>query len=321
MADEISNIIAGHVSEIAPDAGGDSIADPNEQTTELAHTGDAAESVSADKAPTDPPDELLTTEFKGNKYNRLPYSRVKSIVENARKKAADEHAAALAEHQAKIKEYETASEAYKREQQELREMAANPEQFLRNLALANPAYTEFVERALAKQQQQERQASQGRIEPDVVLPDGSFGYSQAAADRLYEQRLALAEQAMLEKLTKRFEPIENEFRARKAYEEMVPRVRQQLAAAQKWPLFTENQDAIRAKMEADRSLSLESAYREVVFSKLQSDRDKMRADILAEINAKSKAAASPSATPSPLPPASKDRSVEAIIREQIRKAG
>lgn len=323
MADEVSNIIAGHVSEIAPD---ESSVDTSSDTSgsDVATSGaDTARSdagVSADKAPTDPPDELLTGEFKGNKYNRLPYSRVKAIVENARKKAADEHAAKLSEHQTKLQEFETASQTWQREQNELRQMAANPEQFLRALAAANPAYAEIVERAFAKQEQRQHQSRQN-IEPDVVLPDGSYGYSAAAAERLYQQRMEAAEQQMLDKLSKRFEPIESEFRARKAYEEMVPRVRQQLAEASKWPLFSENQDAIRTKMEGDRSLSLEAAYRAVVLPKLQSDRDKMRQEILAEINGKAKAAVTPAAVPAAAPSASKDRSVEAIIREAVRKAG
>lgn len=321
MADEVSNIIAGHVSEIAPDTDGatdsgvDSASPVSESGTET-----TAPETNADKAPNDPPDELLAGEFKGNKYNRLPYSRVKSIVENAKKKAAEEHAAALAEHQTKLKEYETASQTWQREQNELRQMAANPEQFLRALAVANPAYAEIIERAFAKQEQRQ-QPQQQHIEPDVVLPDGSFGYSAAAAERVYEQRMKAAEQQMLEKLSKRFEPIESEFRARKAYEEMIPRVRQQLTEASKWPLFSENQDAIRTAMEGDRSLSLEAAYRAVVLPKLQSDRDKMRQEILAEINGKAKAAATPAAVPAAAAPASKDQSVESIIRAAIRKVG
>ena len=322
MADEVSEIIAGHVSEIAPDVpepvdsgASEAVSTPSDSATLKPDAGVP----DPDKAPADPPDELLTGEFKGNKYNRLPYSRVKAIVENARKKAADEHAAALAEHQAKLKNYEAESQTWRQQQDELRQMASNPEQFLRALAVANPAYAEIIERAFAKQEQ--RQPQHQNIEPDVVLPDGSYGYSAAAAERVYEQRMAAAEQKMLEKLSKRFEPIESEFRARKAYEEMIPRVRQQLTEASKWPLFSENQEAIRQKMEGDRSLSLEAAYRAVVLPKLQSDRDKMRQEILAEINGKAKAAATPAAVPAAAAPTSKDQSVESIIRAAIRKAG
>ena len=322
MADEISEIIQSSVQEFG---GGDDAGAVDAGSEAAAPTESGGETLSTDSAdpdkapaPAEQPDELLTTEFKGNKFNRLPYNRVKAIVENARKKAAEESAAALAEHQRKIQQYETAAQTWQREQQELREMARNPEQFLRALSEASPAYKELVERALARQEAQ--QPPQANIEPDVVLPDGSFGYSNAAAERLYQQRLALAEQSISAKIAKQFEPIVSEFQARKAYEEMVPRVKQQLAEAQKWPLFSEHQEAIRVAMEADRRLSLESAYRQVVFPKLQSDRDKMRAEILAEINGKAKAATSPSATPA-APPPGKAQSIDEIIREAVRKAG
>ena len=127
-------------------------------------------------------------------------------------------------------------------------------------------------------------ADGGRPQPDLLVPEtGQKVYSAEAAERLAKWQAETL-------LNERVGPIEQ---ALQGYdqERVVTRsqavAQAQLAEAVTWPHFEGNEQDILREMERDRRLSLEGAYRRVVFPKL---RQLEREAIVAET--KQKAAAS-----------------------------
>src|SRR4249920_363868 len=147
-----------------------------EAAAEATATGEGMPEADKPAAETAPPSDDLAREMEAlglkhvaGKDNRIPYSRVMKIVDNARKRAAEEHA--KAQEQSK-KDYEAA-------QQELQNFRAvdqliqsDPERYLTLLSGYVPAYQRYL-------QQQRQEAAQPPTlaekmpEPDTKFPDGS----------------------------------------------------------------------------------------------------------------------------------------------------
>jgi hypothetical protein len=280
---------------------------------------ETAETKPAEEVKPEEQDELLATEFKGNKNNRIPYNRVRSIVDNALKKAEEAHSKALAEHTARIQEFESGSSTWQKAQAEFTELVqGGPERLLPMLAHYYPQqYGDLMKRISGASAQPETPAV--NLRPDVRLEDGSYGYSEAQIQQVLDARTAALEKSIEERLTQRFAPIEQQFTAQRTYAQAAAKVEQQLAAASKLPKFEDNKQAIAEALMKDETLTLEGAYLQIVLPQLQPDRDKMRQEILAELNAKPRAASAPVRTPAPAGASDGSRSVEDIVRESAAK--
>jgi hypothetical protein len=71
------------------------------------------------------------------------------------------------------------------------------------------------------------------------------------------------------------------------------RVDLMIKEAETWPGFKENEADILKTLQADSSISLERAYQKVVYPKLQTDRNKLREEVLKEINAQPRSTSAP----------------------------
>lgn len=126
-------------------------------------------------------------------------------------------------------------------------------------------------------------AGDGRPQPDMVVPEtGQRLYSAEAAERLAKWQ---AETLLNERLAPLEQTVQQQEQAR--YRAQYEAAAQEtLRDADNWPHFKGNERDILAAMEQDKRLSLEGAYRKVVFPKL---RDLERQAIVAETRHKAQA--------------------------------
>jgi hypothetical protein len=122
---------------------------------------------------------------------------------------------------------------------------------------------------------------------------------------------------------KRFGPIEQEWRSREAMAKLVPEIDRQIAEARKWPNFNELEAEVTKLLNADQRLSLEGAYRQAyqtsIVPKLAADRNKIRSEVLAEIQKRPAATATPSVA---RPKASAGpMKTEDVITQSLQDAG
>jgi hypothetical protein len=97
----------------------------------------------------------------------------------------------------------------------------------------------------------------------------------------------------------------------------LPVIRKKIEEARTWPLFNESEQEILAKLQEDKQISLDDAYRMVVFPKLVSERNKVRQEVIAEVKkAPTSTAVTSRAGGKPTQQAG-PRSIEDIIRDQI----
>lgn len=234
--------------------------------------------------------ETLTAELAGKRDNRIPYPRVKKIVDNQVQKAV----AAIEQQYAQFKtpEFQNGLTA-------MRVADEHPEQFLAALAQADPRYADLLTGAKVlgggPQQQPQRgargqQQVQGDVEPDIQLSDGTLGYSADATRRLLEAQRAKVEESLLSRFEERFkslEPIEREHRVNTLRAEAAQRVSQKIATAESWPGFSEAKEdiakAITAATAQGRMLSLEDAYIQTVIPRFRADEAKVRQKVLDEL--------------------------------------
>lgn len=288
----------------------------------------------------------------GGRENRIPYSRVKKITEKAvndvaeaalgRKLAAGEkavdvvktHVARIPDLEAKVTDYEA---RLTNVGQFENVMANDPERFLTMLAKL-PAYKgffDFVEQGSQALRGQPGQPNpeaaavpqgDGMPEPDEELSDGSKVYSMEGLKALLawnaqhvETKLTSGYEAKLKAIEDRYTPMATEWNERRRIEATLPVIRKQLEDARTWPLFNESEGEILEVLKADGQISLEGAYRKVVFPKLVAERNNVRQDVIKEIKAApvatsvaSRVVSKPTTSPSGGP-----RSLEDVIKEQI----
>jgi hypothetical protein len=291
----------------------------------------------------------------GGRENRIPYSRVKAITDKKERDLAESvvgrkltkeekpsdvlktHVAQLPELQTKVKDYETRLEAVGKFEDV---MENDPEKFLGMLSKL-PKYQEFfdfVRQAVQQQQAPQAQAVQQPAapvveepmpEPDETLSDGSKVYSQEGLKKLLdwnaiqaarqaETRVTSKYDAQLKELEDRYKPIKEDWDKQRRMEASLPIIRKQLEDARGWALFNESEEEILEVLRKDQSISLEGAYRQVVFPKLVAERNKVRQDVLKEVKAAPTASSVPQrAASKPTSPTSGPRSIEDIIREQV----
>lgn len=343
--------------DAAPDTSTDTPVEPETpvETTPDAEPTETTEVTAPGAGKNEPTDEferMVGVQAMGiaGRENRIPYSRVKKITEKAvadvveaavgRKlvpgeKALDvvkQHVAELPALRTKVTDYEARLDKVG-EFEDV--MANNPEKFLQLLARV-PAYEEFfkfVENAYNAQvtgaqstqavaaaapTQAQVAATDGMPEPNEELADGTKVYNMDGLKSLLAWNAQQVENKVSKQFTDRYQPMEAEWKQRKYVEATLPVVRAQIAEAQTWPLFKDNEGEITQALEANRSLTLEGAYRQVVFPKLIADRNTMRQGLVQEI---SKAPAAPSipvrAATKPAGVATGPKTLEQIIAEQV----
>lgn len=265
--------------------------------------------------------------------NRIPYSRVKKITEKA---VADGVAAKLKEFEPRIAEYETKVKDYEGRLGKVAEfenvMVNDPQQFLGMLAQI-PAYKPFFDALHAAQagetQDQVAKVAQQPVTddmpaPDQQLQDGTMVYSMDGLKALLKWNGDQSESRAVERVTKqmedRYKPMETEWQAHQRMQAVIPQVQSQIAEARTWPLFNDHETEIVKALQTNDKLSLEGAYRQVVYPKLVADRTRMREEILKEVSKAPRATSAPAAGSKSTAQATPTgpRSTEDVIYEAIK---
>lgn len=232
----------------------------------------------------------------GQRENRIPYSRVRSIVESARKKLHRDWDT----ERGRLTEAQRAMEARLQQMEAVGQiMQSDPQRFLQMLQQVNPAYARF--KAIEEAQQAAAANGDGRPAPDLDLGNGYKTYSPQGLEAL----LAWQAEQLEKRVESRYRPLEDSYRHQQILSEAGQRVTAQLDDAMKWPMFEKyapeilevlKQDSAAARQYGQTSrLTLEAAYRQVVLPKLALERDKLRTELLKEIQAAPTSTAAPAA--------------------------
>lgn len=180
---------------------------------------------------------------------RVAYSKVSKAVKALQAKQTAAHEAALKSHTDRLAETQSQIDRFD-------SLVSNPDQLLAALASVNPAYQRFL------------------------------GQKPAAAPAGVPQRIETIEdlQRVIDaQVAAKLAPIEQERNSRQMYEAAVPKVRAQIAEAEKWPLFTENKAEILTALQSNPTWGLKDAYQHVAIPKLAGTRDQMRQQVLDEL--------------------------------------
>lgn len=302
----------------------------------------------ASLAPKVEPDEFekkwgVTKESSSGRENRIPYSRVTKIVDKARKEVESTWTPKVTELEAKVKEYEPKVKDYEDRLTKVAEfenvMLKDHKQFL-NMLYTIPGYKEIFDSMVtpaADTTITPVDPTADMPQPDQKLSDGSTVYSMEGLKKLMSWQAAQVEakvakefEGKLSETTGKYAPLLEKYQAEQQIQAAIPKIQADIAEARKWPQFNENEADIIKALQADRKLSLEGAYRQVVVPKLataqttaQTDqaalRAKMREELLAEIKAAPTSTSAPirgatRATVSPNGPTD----MEEVIRQSIQ---
>lgn len=258
----------------------------------------------------------------GQRDNRIPYSRLRKIVANAKTKWSEtlkgQHTTELTTREQKIQEIEAREKAVERMAE------ADPEGYIGLLAKIYPdKYGRFLKPqapgAKADDKPQEPQ-------PDVKYSDGTVGYSpeQFAKLRDYDRKEAarIAKDDSLKEFNERFGPIEKEYQAGRQTQADIQRVRGHIGQLKaQWGADIidnpEVQKDIIAHMDANPKATLVESTRVVAMKRFIADRTKMRSEILEELRGAPKAAAKTPQAPN-RSDANTSESLEDIITRAAR---
>lgn len=351
IEDAVNDSVAPEVDEVETSTDTDTtsveevVADtPIETADDVAVTDDQQVASPASKTATVEDDFAKKFGLQANsvtgRENRIPYSRVKKIVEkNERETIAKvtkdvetRLAPQLTEFQTKVKDYE---ERLTRVGQFEQILENDPKQFLGMLSQI-PAYKEFfdyVEKLSVPKTDAPAQPfldSTGMPQPDQTLTDGSKVYSMEGLSKRDEWLARQIEEKVVkqaeERLAKRYAPIEQAWQSQEQLAKIAPIVDKQIAEARTWPNFDELEPEIVAMLKADKNISLDRAYMQAyqknVVPKLSTDRNTLRTEILAEIKKKPVSSSAPLSGVKPSQPSqSGPRSMEDIIAASLQEAG
>ena len=262
--------------------------------------------------------------------NRIPYSRVKKISEKA---ASDAVAAKVKELEPQLAEFKTKVEDYEGRLAKVAEfeqvMVNAPDQFLQMLSQL-PAYKPLFDalNAASTAQPGATPASHPLADdmptPDQQLSDGTMVYSMDGLKALNAWNRDQARKETLAEVDKQFGPMAKEWNDYRVTQDrmntVVPQVRQQIADARTWPLFNEHETEIVKALQDNQKLSLEGAYRQIVYPKLVADRGKMREELLREVQKAPRATAvtTPASKSTASGVSTGPRSTEDVIYEAIK---
>lgn len=285
---------------------------PTDTTTEVDPTPQPASPTEPSKSPADDFDKKygLSPAGSSGRENRIPYSRVRKIADNAAKdavKVAKEgwtkeltttHVP-VAKYQelskAVTEQYEPAIRTYKQWETMLE---SDPVTFVTRLA-GLPMYAEILAplfgRGVAQPEGGQPQAEVDDMpQPDRELSDGSRVYSMDGLKKLNEWNRGQARKDVMAEVDKRFGPMVKEHEVQEQIKRVLPGVQAQIAEARNWRLFNESEAEIVAVLQKNPRWGLERAYQEVVLPKLEAeaksqldaakvDKDKVRADVIKEL--------------------------------------
>jgi len=272
-----------------------SIADHPDRDTgdDLSPTTGAAEPTASTTASTAPVtqeevDELakalgIDGQGKGKWTARVAYSKLHKVIKDRDAKAKADHEAALKQHTDQLTAVQQQIAAFD-------QMVSSPEHLLAALAQVNPAYARFRGQPATPQS------------ADTPQDIRTMADLQRVIDQQVAQRLA---------------PIEQEREARQYIERMTPVVQAQIVEAHKWPGFTESQAEILAELGKNPKAGLKDAYLTVCLPKLAADKDKVRQEVLAELNARPRSTTTTSTVPSRGADKSEPQDTQDIIRRAI----
>jgi hypothetical protein len=312
-------------------------AQPEVQTDEV-----AAEQAPAEDSqnPLDPNSPQFAMDKKlgipshtNGRENRIPYSRVKKIVEGAEKRAIEPLQKQLAELTPKIQEYEQRLTQVAEFEQV---MANDPGRFLDMLSTL-PAYSQFfqlVEQFVTSQSQGVQPAPE-QVAQDIMANDpmpepddeDGTGYTMEGLKKLLEWNSRVVESRVTKQVESQYKPIKDRFEAERTLQELTPKVQKQMEEAYKWPKFAENEAEIIQVLERYPTATLEQAYQHVVVPKLVADEQRLRNDIRQQVLGELKKAPPvstgvPVSGTKPRPAsASGPRSLEEVIKEQMEEKG
>jgi hypothetical protein len=241
----------------------------------------------------------------------IPVERVKKIIANARHKAATEVEGRFS--WAKDVDPEQFSE----HQKILGWLDTDPigfHNFVQGQLKTDPRYASHFTR--------EEPQPDPEPKPDLMLEDGTLMYSP---DRLKEV-ITWRERQWQADMDKRLSPLEKAFQSASEQASGIRKAQEVLSDAKTWPGFEENMTDIRTLMEADKRVTLESAYRRVVVPKLQAKdrelRDSLRKEILNELKQKPAASTEVPGRVAPVTPESfKGKSTEDVMRSVLAEMG
>jgi hypothetical protein len=318
MSDDLDTVVA------------DSVADAQSAASDPAPVADPAPGDAA-PAPAAPASGFSDDDYKtfgldsqaplqpGQRENRIPYSRVRAIVENARRKLHKD----FDTERGKATETQRALEARLQQMDALGDiMRSDPARFLQMLQQVNPAYGQFQSASPAAGNGQP--PGDGRPEPDLDLGNGYRTYSPQGLEKLLDWQAGHLEA----RLQQRYQPLEDRHREQQILADAGQRVNAQLADAMTWPLFDKyapdilealKKDSADARARGQHSqLTLEAAYRQVVLPRLALQRDQLRAEVLKELQTAPTSTAAPTAgaTGTGGAPRSLDDVIYAAIRAQ-----
>src|SRR3990167_4953274 len=311
--------------------------------------GDAPVEVAADPLaeavadPIDPLAEPVQDEFEKKwgipsksvtgRENRLPHSRVKTMVTKAEqesyarglKEAEEKHIPKLQEYETKIKDYD---ERWQRVVAFENVMENDPRTFLTELSKV-PAYKEFFDRiqelAAGQTVAADPQTPKGMPQPDQILADGTKVYSMEGLQSLLSWQAENVEKRVTDRVQKHYAPIEEQWQHQQRQAAMVPVIEKQIAEARTWPNFTELEPDIVKILKADPQISLErayvKAYQEIQVPRVSADRNKIRTEVLAELRQKPISSSAPTGQVKPGSTASGPRSMEQIITDTLKEQG
>ena len=279
--------------------------------------------------------------------NRIPYSRVKKIVEKAQKDEAlrltkemeTKFQPQLTEYQTKVQDYEGRLQKVA----EFEQVMENDPQRMLGLLSQLPAYKPFfdwVNQLSSGAPQQDGQTGQttqapvssGMPQPDVSLQDGSKVYSMEGLQKLLDwqgrQTKDTAVREAEERIAKRYAPIEQRWQQEERMAQVVPQIERQIADARKWDKFSDLEPRVIEFLKTDRNLSLEGAYirayQESVASerdKFTVDRNKMRSEILQEVKKRPTSTSVPGASARSTADQDGSESMDDLIRADLARRG
>lgn len=335
-------------SEVASSSDtGEQVASSDEKAQVVADTTEPAKEPTIVTEPDELTKELEALGIKapkeGERENRLPYSRVKKITENLKKKLEAAHTAALAERDGKLTSTEQELSNFRKADELFR---SDPDRYVQVLAALNPAYRKYVDLKPAVEAKPAAvvaaEALGPRPAPDWKFEDGSLGYSPAQHEKLLDWVAATAEAKAVaraeESYTKRFGPIEKAWQANEAAQQGRTKVTGQFRQAQKiWgKLFDEDyalgekSEVLKAMRENDGEqgrpfLSFDACVASVLAPKQQAwgaaSRDALRAEWTKELNERPAAAARTGPAATKTDEASAPQTAEDIVRAAVVAAG
>ncbi len=341
--DNLTDVITAAVEDAAQPETAAETTETVETTPEALAAAAAATTETPETAETKPTDEVeavldtmgIKSPIEGQRENRIPYTRVKKIVEKAireREQKFDEEKKGFTEKLTKAEEREKRLALL----EQVDQLATNdPARYIELLKRANPAY----ERYFATQQQQQAttpppaqlQANDPMPQPDHKFEDGSLGYTQEGLQKWQDWTARQAKtQALAEaraEWDKRFGPIEKQWNAAQLVESQKPIIQQKIKAAEAtWgESFTKYRDDIAAELSKDQSVPFEQVVARVLLPKMKADHEaalnSSRERILKEMKERP-AAATRIAAPvkSGVQDQAGPRTTEDVIRESIAAA-